>query len=112
MCDFLDETEVFWKTLPDKAFGQKIKEYKAGKKCKQRFAITFIINGAGKSEGKSIVIWRLEHPRCLKGINQSDLPVEYFSQPKAWMLGEILHKVLLFKINIQLKSKGQSVILF
>ena len=43
MCDFLDETEVFWKTLPDKAFGQKIKEYKVGKKCKQRFAITFII---------------------------------------------------------------------
>ena len=32
----------------DKGFGQKIKECKGGKKCKQRFTIiAFIINGVG-----------------------------------------------------------------
>ena len=101
----LDETRVFWKALPDKGFGQKVKECKGGKKCKQRFTVTFIVNGVGKSEGKPIIIWKSENPRCFKGINKSELPVEYFSQPKAWMTGEILHKVLA-KIDTQLKREG------
>ena len=101
----LDETGVFWKALPDKGFGQKVKECKGGKKCKQRFTDTFIVNGVGKSEGKPIIIWKSENPRCFKGINKSELPVEYFSQPKAWMTGEILHKVLA-KIDTQLKREG------
>ena len=46
-----------------------------------------------------------------KGINKSELPVEYFSQPKAWMTGEMLHKVLA-KIDTQLKIEGRFVILF
>ena len=107
----LNETGVFWKALPDKGFGQKVKECKGGKKCKQRFTVTFIVNGVGKSEGKPIIIWKSENPRCFKGINKSELPAEYFSQPKAWMTGEILHKVLA-KIDTQLKREGRSVILF
>ena len=45
--------------------------------------VTFIVNAVGKSEDKPIIIWKSEHPRCYKGINKSELPVEYFSQPKA-----------------------------
>ena len=123
----LDESGVFWKALPDKGFGQKVKECKGGKKDKQRFTVAFIVNGAGKSETKPIIIWKSEnprcfkgikkselpvdYPRCFKGIKKSELPVDYYSQPKAWMSGDILHKVLL-KIDKQLKSKGRSVILF
>ena len=111
MCGIWTKRGVFWKALPDKGFGQKVKECKGGKKCKQRFTVTFIVNGVGKSEGKPIIIWKSENPRYFKGINKSELPVEYFSQPKAWMTGEILHKVLA-KIDTQLKREGRSVIKF
>ena len=62
----LDESGVFWKALPDKGFGQKVKECKGGKKSKQRFTIAFIVNAAGKSESKPIIIWKSENPRCFK----------------------------------------------
>ena len=107
----LDESGVFWKALPDKGFGQKVKECKGGKRSKQRLTVTFIVNGAGKSESKPIVLWRSENPRCFKGIKKSELPVEYYSQAKAWMSGDILHKIL-SNIDKKLKSEGRSVILF
>ena len=80
-----------------------------GKRAKQRFTVTFIVNAAGKSESKPIVIWKSENPRCFKGIKKQNLPVEYFSQKKAWMTGDILDKVLQ-KINAQLRRKGRSVL--
>ncbi len=82
-----------------------MKQCKGGKKCKQRFTVTFIVNGAGRSETKPIIIWKSE-----KGIKKSELPVKYFSQDKAWMTGDILDKIL-SKVNVQLRSKGQSVLL-
>ena len=57
-----------------------MKESKGVKKFKQRFTITFIVNGAGKSECKPIVIWKSEHPRCFKGVKKDELPVIYDSQ--------------------------------
>ena len=86
-----------------------MKECKGGKKRKHRFTVTFIVNAAGKSESKSIVIWKSANLRCFKGIKKSDLPVEYFSQPKAWMTGDILEKVLC-KLNKELRSKDRFVL--
>ena len=105
------ESRVFWKGLPDKGFGQRVKECRGGKRSKQQFTVTFIHNGASKSETKPIIIRKSEKPtcRCFKGNNKSELPVEYFSHPKAWMSGEILHKII-SKIDARLKSNGQSVI--
>ena len=79
------------------------------KKSKHRFTVTFIVNAAGKSESKPIVIWKSANPRCFKGIKKSDLPVEYFSQPKAWMTGDIL-EIVLCKLNKQLRSKDRYVL--
>ena len=106
----IDETGCFWKTLPDKGFAQKTKQCKGGKKCKQRVTVAFVVNAAGESETQPIVIGSSENPRCFKGINKSKLPVKYFSQPKAWMTGEIVDKVF-SEVNKQLKSKGRSVLL-
>ena len=87
-----------------------MKQCKGKKKSKQRFTVTFIVNGAGKSESKPIVIWRSENPRCFKGIKKSTLPVEYFSQCKAWMTGDILDTIL-SNINIKLRKNRRSVLL-
>ena len=76
---------------------------------KQRVTIALIANADGEKEA-AVVIWKSENPRCFKGIDRSNLPVQYFSQPKGWMTGEILDKVL-SKLNRQLRSKGRSIAL-
>ena len=107
----LDESGVFWQALPDKGFGQRVRQCKGGKKSKQRITVAFTVNGAGKSEIKPIVIWKSNNPCCFKGVKKTDLPVEYYSQPKAWMTGDILQKVL-STVNKQLNQRGRSVLLF
>ena len=111
-CDIwnLDETGCFWRTLPDKGLCQRAKECKGDKKCKQRITVTFIVNAAGGSEVKPVVIWTSENPRCFKRVDKSQLLVLYYSQKKAWMTGEILHD-LMTHINRQLRAKGRSVLL-
>ena len=65
----------------------------------------------GESECAPIVIWKSENPRCFKHINKASLPVQYFSQKKSWMTGEILMSVL-NKINCKLAKDKRSVLLF
>ena len=85
--------DVFSVHFQSMGLGKKGSLCKGGKKAKQRFTITFIANAAGEKES-AIVIWKAEKPRCFKGVDMSKLPVQYFSQPNAWMTGEILDKVL------------------
>ena len=106
----MDETACFWQALPDKGFSQKGKQCKGGKKSKKRITVTFIVNAAGGKEGKPIVIWKSENPRCLKWFDKSLLPVEYYSQSKSWMSGEILESVLT-KLNHRLASTSRKVLL-
>ena len=102
----IDETGCFWKALPDRGFGQKGKECKGGKKCKQRLTVA---SAAGETE-TPIVIGMSERPRCFKGVNKSHLPVKYFHQKKAWMSSEILDKVL-SAFNPKMKAKDRSILL-
>ena len=103
----LDETGCFWRAFPEHGFGKKGSLCKGGKKVKQRFTITFIANAAGEKES-AIVIWKAEKPWCFKGVDMSKLPVQYFSQPNAWMTGEILDKVLT-RLNHRLSSCSRSI---
>ena len=90
---------LFWK----EGFGMQ-----RGEKSKQRLTITFMVNAAGEKES-AIVIWKAEKPSCFKGIDISTLPVKYFSQPNAWMTGEILDEVL-SKLN-RLSLQSRSIVL-
>lgn len=80
-------------------------EWNGGKKSKHRVTIAFFVNGAGVSESLPIMIWKSKNP-CFKGVKKEHLPVRYYSQPKLWMTGDILHDVLA-PLNRKLKSKGQ-----
>ena len=106
----LDETGVFWRALPDKGLSERSKQCRGGKKCKQWITVTFIVNAAGESEVKPIVIWKSDNPRCFKGVDKSQLPVLYFSHSKAWMTGEILDAVL-SQIDRKLRISGRFVLL-
>lgn len=61
---------MFWKALPDTGFGERVKQCKGerggGVKSKQRH-VTFIVNGAGKSETKPVMIWKSENLDVSKG---------------------------------------------
>ena len=105
----LDETGCFWKALPDRGFAQKGTSCHGGKKSKERMTVAFLVNAAGSKE-TAIVIWKSAKPRCFKSIDISNLPVLYFSQPKAWMTADILVSVLT-KLNRKLSSKGRNIIL-
>ena len=106
----MDETGLFWQALPDKGFGQRSKQCKGGKKAKKRLTVAFFVNAAGNKE-KPIVIWKSQNPRCFRGFDKSLLPVTYFSQPKAWMTGDIMEAIL-SKLNRQMISTNRKILLF
>ena len=95
--------------MPDHGFGVKGKECKGGKKSKQRFTVAFFVTASGKKE-KPIVIWKADNPRCLKKFDKALLPVDYYSQKKAWMDGEIMESILT-KLNCRLSSNSRSILL-
>lgn len=95
--------------LPDRRFGVKGKECKGGKKTKQRFTVAFFVTVSGKKE-KPVVIWKAENPRCLKRFDKTLLPVDYYSQKKAWMDGQIMESILT-KLNRRLSSNRCSILL-
>ena len=72
--------------------------------------IAFFVNAAGESEHLPIVIWKSCNPRCFKGVKKESLPVCYYSQPKPWMTGEILHDIL-NKLNRKVMAKNRSILL-
>ena len=106
----MDESGCFCKALPDKGFAQKGKACHGGKSSKMRLTVAFFANASGDKE-KPVVIWKSTKPHCFKGINKSHLPVEYFDQKKAWMSGDIMHK-LLSKLNTRLRKESRSITLF
>ena len=105
----LDETGCFWKALPTKGFCEKAQQCKGGKKSKLRVTVAFIVNAAGDKE-KPIFTWKSENPRCFKQVKKDQLPVDYYSQSKAWMTGTILHNVL-EKLKHRLKRNKRSILL-
>ena len=105
----LDETGFFWRGLPETGFGTKGSACHGGKKSKQRFTVVVIVNADGEKE-LPVVIWKSQKPRCFKGVNISILPVHYYSQPMAWMTGEILD-VNLTKLNRKFSSQSRNVAL-
>ena len=68
--------------------------------------MAFTVTAAG-TKTTPVVIWRSENP-CYQGVDKSLLPVNYFSQKKAWMTGDILD-LILSKTNCRLFCTNQSV---
>ena len=89
----LDDTGVFWRALPEQGFGQKGKECRGGKKVRERVTVALIANACGDKEA-AVVIWKSAKPRCCKSIKIDSLPVQYYSQPNAWVTAKILESVL------------------
>ena len=80
-----------------------------GEKAMQRVTVALIANASGGKEA-AIFVWKSEKPQCFKGIDTTSVPVQYYSQPKAWMTRDILEFVL-SKLNRRLSAKGRKIAL-
>ena len=59
----MDESDCFFKALPNKALVGKCKKGKGGKKSKQRFTTVLFVNAAGEKVEEAVVIWKSGMPR-------------------------------------------------
>ena len=66
---------------------------KAGKSKTQNNSCP--IANAACSKEAAVVIWKSAKPRCFKSVDTATLPMQYFSQTKAWITGEIFQSVLI-----------------
>ena len=106
----LDEISFLFRALPDKSLSEKAKKCKGGKKSKEHLTAALLVSATGERR-KPIVIGKYANPRCLKNVNRNDLPCEYLNQAKAWMMSDLLHKIL-SQLNSFFKSKNRSILLF
>ncbi|EGZ08334.1 hypothetical protein PHYSODRAFT_417818, partial [Phytophthora sojae] len=86
----IDETALFYRMLPSQTLATKSVAGK--KKDKTRISIGLCCNLAGTERLEPIVINRAAKPRCFKGVNVGAIPMDYFSNQKAWMTSEVFLK--------------------
>ncbi|CAH0725635.1 unnamed protein product, partial [Brenthis ino] len=85
-----DETGLFYKLTPDKTLKFKGEKCTGGKLSKERITVMVAANMSGTAKKKLIVIGKSQRPRCFKNVRH--LPVDYESNRKAWMTGDIFTK--------------------
>ncbi|XP_036599095.1 tigger transposable element-derived protein 1-like [Trichosurus vulpecula] len=82
----VDETELFWKRLPDRTFISAEEKTASGFKV-ARDLLTLLLGGnaAGDFKLKPLLVYHSESPRALKGFSKPNLPVIWRSHKKAWV---------------------------
>ncbi|RUS24057.1 DDE superfamily endonuclease-domain-containing protein, partial [Jimgerdemannia flammicorona] len=82
-----DETGLFFRLGPSTTLATS--RVKGVKRDKERLTILFTANAMGTVKRRPLIIGKSARPRCYKNVNMSMLSVDYFSNPKAWMRGDI-----------------------
>lgn len=104
-----DETGLFFKCLPDKTLAFKNEKCHGGKRSKERLTVMIGANMTGSEKLKLLVIGKSRNPRCFKGIKS--LEVDYESNSKAWMTGDI-YKKWLVSLNKKFARENRKILLF
>ena len=88
----LDETGLFYRTLPTRSLVTKSR--KGGKLAKDRVTLNFIVNASG-SECMIQMIGKSKKPRALKNIDTSShFGIKYYNNSKSWMRTDIFQQVM------------------
>ena len=107
----VDETGLFYKLLPDKAYTMKNEACHGGKNSKERITLLLGANMTGTDKLRPIVMGKAVKPRCFHRINVNALPVTYTANRTAWMTSEIFNQWL-SKWNRRLQAANRNVLLF
>ena len=87
----LDETELFWRLLPNKTMSFRGERCTGEKKSKHRITL---LAGENRSDTKKfplLAIGKSNRPRALKDM---EIPVKYKANRKAWMTAKLFEDVL------------------
>lgn len=87
-----DETELFWRLLPDKTLSTTQRADK--KSAKDRLTVIHCCNLSGTEKIRPLVIGRARTPRAFRHIKIADFPVDYTFNKKAWMTGVLFVSML------------------
>ena len=107
-----DETELFWRALPDKSLSVKKDRCKGGKYAKQRITVLHIVNALSEKE-PPIIIGRSVIPRCFKNVKDKRRPCGsyYYANKKAWMDSELMEEILR-TLNRKCAAEDRKILLF
>lgn len=105
-----DETALFYRALPNRSLVFKIEDSRGTKLIKDRLSILLCVNGDGEVL-PPLVIGRCKHPRCFKKMDNSQLPVQWTYNKRAWMTGDLFRSWLI-SLNKKFQSENRNVLLF
>ena len=79
-----DETDLYYRTLPNKTLSTKGASSKGVKNPKERLTVMFVCSATGEKL-KPLVIGKALKPRCFKNIKVHKLPVTWCHNEKAYL---------------------------
>ncbi|XP_053949255.1 jerky protein homolog-like [Anastrepha ludens] len=112
LCNFqlynVDESELFWRLLPEKTYSSSLERRAPGVKSeKQRIQFLCCSNATGSHKFELLVIGKAKNPRCFKNFQ---CPTDYKSSKSAWMSSAIFkqwfHKSFVPQVTSFLKEKA------
>ncbi|GBM26480.1 Tigger transposable element-derived protein 4, partial [Araneus ventricosus] len=105
-----NETDLFYRVLPDKTLFLKGEKCSGGKISNERLTLLLCCNMLGDFE-IPVVIGKAKKPRCFKNIDVRKLSVSYKSNKKAWITIEIMRDWLV-ELDNKMKKQKRKIILF
>ncbi|XP_039964089.1 jerky protein homolog-like isoform X1 [Bactrocera tryoni] len=99
-----DESDLFWKLLPEKMYVSSMEKRAPGVKSEKLLCCS---NATGSHKLKLLVIGKAKNPRCFKNFQ---CPTDYKSSKSAWMTSAVFkewfHASFVHKVTSFLKEKG------
>ena len=87
-----DETGLCWRAVPTTTLAGPDEKKADGLKIdKDRVTLMACSNSSGTHKLDLVFIYKYQNPRALKHMDKRKLPVNYYSQQKAWMTLNIFH---------------------
>lgn len=77
-----DETELYYRAIPDKTSSVKGFQTKGSKVSKEPVTVLFACSATGEKL-KPLVIGKASKPRCFKNVKMNDLKVDFVANKKA-----------------------------
>lgn len=87
-----DETDLYWRLLPDKTHAVAGESCSGGKLSKEIITALVCANMTGTEKKPLFTIGKFKKPRCFRGVSQ--LPVEYDANKSAWMTSALFEEWL------------------
>lgn len=110
-CDIynVDETGLFYNSLPDRTLTYKGENCHGGKHSKERLTVLLCSNSDGSDKLQPWVIGKSQKPRCFKNIKK--LPVRYHANKNSWMTAELFLSFLRY-LDSSMGAKCRKILLF